>query len=240
MWILDADSVPEPEALSTLLDLYADWTGAQQEETGFLACLPFDQSIGKPVHGLLFTPHGRMVVAPSPEQRYYPCHMTIWSGGLYRMAAVRQVGLPNPDYFVDRGELEYMYRVMKAGYKSYIHQHAVIRHNIRGEQSLSPSQVKIGPIALTFYDAAPFRCYLTCRNTIYFTLYDLKEGRLAKARELLRLRARPGRGPMSGVAWQAAFFTLNFALRPRSHGAHVRACLRGIWDGMTGNIAARY
>ena len=166
--------------------------------------------------------------------------MTIWSGGLYRMAAVRRVGLPNPDYFVDRGELEYMYRVMKAGYKAFIHQDAIIRHNIRGEQSITPNRVKIGPFALTFYDTAPFRCYLTCRNTLYFTLYDLNDGPIAKLRELLRLRSRPGRGPMSGVAWQAAFFTLNFVLRPRTHGAHIHACLRGIWDGVTGNIAARY
>lgn len=156
------------------------------------------------------------------------------------MAAVREVGLPNPNYFVDRGELEYMYRLMKAGYTAVLHQDAVILHNIRGEQSLTPKVFKVGPIALTFYDAAPFRCYLTCRNTLYFTLYDLKDSRFAKFRELLRLGSRPGRGLMSGVAWQAALFTLNFALRPRTHGAHFRACLRGIWDGVTGNIAARY
>jgi rhamnopyranosyl-N-acetylglucosaminyl-diphospho-decaprenol beta-1,3/1,4-galactofuranosyltransferase len=240
MWILDADSLPDPDALATLMELYHGWPSSLQEETGFIACLPLDQSIGKPVHGLRFTPNGRFVVTPSPDQRHYMCHMTIWSGGLYRMAAVRRVGFPNPNYFVDRGELEYMYRVMKAGYKAFIHQDAIIRHNIRGEQSLSPTRVKVGPIALTFYDIAPFRCYLTCRNTLYFTLYELKDGHLAKFRELLRLRSRPGRGPLSGVAWQAALFTLNFALRPRTHGAHVRACLRGIWDGVTGNIAARY
>jgi len=240
MWLLDADSVPELDALATLLELYAGWTGAQQEETAFLACLPIEQSTGKPVHGLRFTSRGRFVVTPSPDELCYPCHMTIWSGGLYRMAAVRQVGVPNPAYFVDRGELEYMYRVMKAGYKAFIHQDAIIRHNIRGEQSLTPNRLKVGPITLTFYDAAPFRCYLTCRNTLYFTLYDLKDGRLAKVRELFRLRRRPGRGLMSGVAWQAALFTVNFALRPRTHGAHVRACLRGIWHGVTGNIAARY
>ena len=42
------------------------------------------------------------------------------------------------------------------------------------------------------------------------------------------------------VAWQTALFTLNFALRPLDHGAHARACLLGIWHGVTGNIAARY
>lgn len=45
---------------------------------------------------------------------------------------------------------------------------------------------------------------------------------------------------MSGVAWEAALLTLHFTLRPRTHGAQIRACLRGIRDGLTSNIAARY
>ena len=84
------------------------------------------------------------------------------------------------------------------------------------------------------------RCYYISRNSLYFTLYDLTDGPLAKFRELFRVRSRPGRGFMSGVAWQAALFTVHFALLPRTHGAQIRACLRGIWDGLTGNIAARY
>jgi hypothetical protein len=33
---------------------------------------------------------------------------------------------------------------------------------------------------------------------------------------------------------------MNFLLRPRNHGGQIRACFRGIWHGITGNIAARY
>jgi GT2 family glycosyltransferase len=73
------------------------------------------------------------------------------------LAAVRRVGLPNPDYFIDRGELEYMYRVMKAGYKAFIHRDAVIRHNVGGT-SVGPSKpLKVGPIAMTLYEAALLR-----------------------------------------------------------------------------------
>jgi len=250
MWILDDDSDPDPEALATLLDLYASWPTSLRRETAFIACLPVDpQSAfssadaspedGQRLHGVLFTPNGRAVVTPAPKQIYYQCHMTIWSGSLFRLAAVRQIGLPNPHYFMDRGELEYAYRVMKAGYKGFIHQGAVVRHNVRGPSMIS-KPVKVGPITLRFYDLAPYRCYYVCRNTLYFTLYDLAEGRLVKFRELWRVRSRPGRSLMSGVAWQSALFTMNFALRPRTHAAHVNACLRGIWHGITGNIAARY
>ena len=235
IWILDADSVPEPEALAMLLGLYAGWPNSLQQETAFIACLPVDE--GQPLHGGLFTRNGRAVVTPAPEQRCYTCHLTIWSGSLFRLAAVRQIGFPNADYFIDRGELEYQYRVMKAGYKGFIDQDAVVRHNILGP-SITSKRIKIGPITLRFYELAPFRCYLICRNTLYFTLYDSAEGRLAKFRELWRVRSRPGRSIMSGVVWQVALLTLNFVLRPRTHGAQIRACLRGIWDGLTGNIAA--
>ena len=40
IWILDADSTADPEALATLLDLYAGWPSSLQEETAFIACLP--------------------------------------------------------------------------------------------------------------------------------------------------------------------------------------------------------
>ncbi len=240
MWILDHDSAPDPEALATLLDTYAGWPGPLQEETGFISCLPLQQPEGEALHGRLFTPHGRAVITPSPEERCYVCHVKVWSGCLYRLAAVRRVGLPNADYFIDRGELEYAYRVMKAGYKGFIHQDALLRHNFHGAPGLGFQHVKIGPIALKFYDMAPLRCYYVCRNTLYFTLYDSRETRFSKFRELFRIRSRPGRSFMSGIAWQTVLLTMNFALRPRTQLPQVLACLRGAWDGLTGNMAARF
>ncbi len=238
IWVLDADAVPEPTALDKLLELYDGWPQDLRDETGFIACLPHAEPDGVPLHGQLFTRHGRFVVSPAPGQRYYPCQLTIWSGCLYRVAAVRRIGLPNADYFMDRGELEYGYRMMRAGYKGFIHQDAGIRQHV---SIFSESKrLKVGPLNLTFYELPPLRCYYTLRNTLYFALYDQADGRLARLRELWRLRSRPGRSFMSGIGWQASLFTLNFAIRPRNHGEHIRACLRGIWHGVTGNIAARY
>jgi glycosyltransferase involved in cell wall biosynthesis len=238
IWILDADAVADPDALERLLDEYTSWPKSRQEETAFIACLPLDQPDDFPRHGCLFTPYGRVVVDPAPGQRCYPCHLTIWSGSLYPLSAVKRIGMPNPDYFLDRGELEYGYRVMKAGYKGFLHQDAVIRQNIRGEPM--PRRVQGGSITPKFFEAAPLRCYYICRNTLYFTIYSLAEGPLTKFRELFSVRARPGRSSPSGIAWQTALFTLNFALRPRGRGAQIGACLRGIWHGLTGNITARY
>jgi GT2 family glycosyltransferase len=225
IWILDADSTPEPEALERLLDLYAGWPRSQQERTAFLSCLPYNEPDGLPLHGGIFTSLGRVPVTPTPEQLYYCCHVTNWSGCLYRLAAVRAIGLPNPDYVLDWGEYEYAYRVMKAGYKAFIHQHAVLRHNIRG-----------GP------GRPAFRCYYTCRNVLYFALYETNEGRIGLLRGAVwRVLPSPGRpGFMRGAAWRTLLFALSFLIRPWQHGEQILACFRGIWHGFTGNIAARY
>jgi GT2 family glycosyltransferase len=225
IWLFDADSVPEPDALQKLLDLYAGWHTGAQNETAFLSCLHYDCRDGKPDHGGLFTPRGSAPSRPVPEARHYLCHFTIWSGCLYRLAAVRQIGLPNPNYVLDGGEGEYAYRVMKAGYKAFIHQDSILHHNIRGHASIAPVEVKLGPAKLIFYEFPPIRCYYSCRNLLYFTLYDRAEGRLWMA-----LPTTVGLTKLM----------LNFLLRPRNHGGQIRACLRGIWHGATGNIAARY
>ena len=168
---------------------------------------------------------------------------------MYRLAAIREIGFPNPDYVLDWGEYEYGYRVTKAGYKGFIHQEATMKHNIRRVQSLSPVTIKLGPFTMTFYDDPPIRCYYLCRNTLYFTLYDSIEGQPSWSQHLAwafrgvvwRLLPAPHRpGMLRGVVWQVLLFALNFIFRPRNHGRQIIACFRGIWDGVTGNISARY
>src|SRR5271170_672939 len=224
IWVLDADSLPEPDALEKLLDLYAGWPRSGSGVTGFLACLHYNVADGVLAHGGVFTAHAFAPVRPAPEEPYYLCHATIWSGCLYRLAAVRQIGLPNPDYVLDWGEYEYGYRVMKAGYKGFTHQGAVLQHNIRGYASLTSAAVKLGPATFRLYEFPPIRCYYRCRNTLYFALYDYDGG---QGRFRLILHAILG----------LARLTANFLLRPRTRGEQILACSRGLWHGVTGNIA---
>jgi len=224
-WVFDADSAPEPDALEKLLDLYASWPRNQQDETAFLCCLHANVQDGVPRHAGLFTPHGITAAQPESGARYYLCHFVIWSGCLYRMAAVRQIGLPNADYMLDWGEGEYGYRVMKAGYKGFTCQDAILHHNVRGSLSFTPIEIKLGPAKFTLYEFSPLRLYYQSRNMVYFLLYEF-----AQWRPLLLLRT------IVGVTRQM----VGFLLRPRNHGKHLRACIRGLWDGITGNIAARY
>jgi len=222
IWLFDADSTPEPDALAKLLHLYAGWPRNLQDKTAFLACLHHDVQDGVPRHGHVFSRHGFKRVMPHPEEWYYPIHVNIWSGCLYRLAAVRQIGLPNADYVLDWGEAEYGYRVMKAGYKGFIHQGAVLDHNIRGYTGFNPTKVKLEHFTFAIQEIAPIRCYYTCRNLLYFALYDATE-------ERFRL-----------LCVGMFLMTLKYLMRPRKHGGQILACLRGLWHGVTGNISARY
>ena len=138
---------------------------------------------------------------------------------------MRQVGLPNPDYFADFGEAEYGYRLMKAGYEGVMYENAVHNHNTRGYASLRPTEVKRGGATVTVLRVPPLRSYYGARNRLYLTLYDF-----AELRPWMILR----------VVYQLAVIALKLALRPRTNAANIRAFSRGVWHGVRGNIAARY
>ncbi len=223
IWVFDADSVPEPDALAKLLDLYTGWPRDVQDKTAFLACLNYNVQDGVPRYGGMFV-GGRFAPIMQVSEDCYPCHVTIWSGCLYRLAAVRQIGLPNPDYVLDWGEAEYGYRVMKAGYQGFTLQDAILHHNY-DHTANKPADIKTGSTTTGFREFAPIRCYYTCRNVLYFGLYDFTESRF---------------GFMGRSAVRVFLFQLSYLMRPRHHRDHILACLRGIWHGVTGNIAARY
>jgi GT2 family glycosyltransferase len=165
-----------------------------------------------------------------PEGRYYPCHVTIWSGCMFRLAAVRRIGLPNADYVLDWGEAEYGYRLMRAGYKGFTHRDAILYHNYdhtaRQAGEIKPPLIPDSvPNTRIFHEFAPIRCYYTCRNVLYFALYDFADGKIGFTRRSM---------------WRVFLFQLSYVVRPRHHLPHIRACFRGIWHGITGNLAARY
>jgi glycosyltransferase involved in cell wall biosynthesis len=223
IWIFDPDGLPAPDALEKLLDLYAGWPRTKQNETAFLTCLHPEKWRDSAHRN--FTWHGLAPIKPRSGERYYPCDITWWSGSFYRMAAVREIGLPNPDYFVDWEESEYANRMIQAGFKGFVSRDAPINSNIRGYASLRPVEIKGDGASSTILEHPPFRCYYTARNRLYFTLYDF-----GKVRPVMLMRMLAGLGLMM----------IRVLRRPGRRGAQMHAFSLGIWHGLTGNIAARY
>jgi rhamnopyranosyl-N-acetylglucosaminyl-diphospho-decaprenol beta-1,3/1,4-galactofuranosyltransferase len=119
-WVFDADSVPEPDALENLLAFYEGLTAAEQERICFLASnmatatgVPKDQPMIFTNSGIEYVPFNS--AAPAIKADFF-----IWSGLLFRMGAVREIGLPSRDYVIDFGELEYGYRAKQLGFESYM------------------------------------------------------------------------------------------------------------------------
>ncbi len=225
VWLFDADSNPEPDALEKLLNLYGEWPQTLQEQIGFISCLPHNVPDNEMLYGGLFTPEGLGHATPAAGERYYPIGFTIWSGCLYRVETVRRLGLPNVDYVLDWGEHEYAYRIMEAGMKAYMVPESIMHHNIRGEMTMESIEVRFGPIAFRYVPLPPIRCYYLFRNGFYFALYVFKEG---------------GRALLKSDCKEMVKLLIKYMVHPRNHKKLIAAGTRGIWHGVTGNITARY
>jgi GT2 family glycosyltransferase len=224
-WIFDADTVPEPDALQKLLAFFERLPPANQEQVCFLAGLPLSatSNIKEPPISL---EGGRMRRLPLGSSREFTeCDLTLWSGSLFRMAAVAEIGLPSADYMLDLAEVEYGFRARQLGFTSYVVHSGVIHHDVGREPGAGQSLYRFGPICLRLYEISPPRCYYSVRNMIYFWLYQYKPQSTAPA--------------LRGIVRSLAT-TLNFVVRPISHRKHLIACLRGFRDGLTRHMERRY
>jgi GT2 family glycosyltransferase len=224
-WVLDADSVPEPDALANLLTFFERLPSREREQVCFLACRLATGSNKADHRPLILTAWGVSQVPIDVGMDHCRCDCFIWSGSLFRMSAVAKIGLPSGDYFMDLAELEYGYRARRLGFSSYVVSGSVLHQDVGRNSGVTTRTWRFGPISFRLYETSPVRCYYHIRNMLYFCLYQYRP-------------VRPRLFVHSIV--HAVFFPRTFAVRPLSHGRHLIACLRGLWDGLTGNMAARY
>ena len=225
VWIFDADSVPEPDALENLLVFYERLAPTAREEVCFLGCratAPGGEAKDEP---MIFKDAGGKPAIPVADAGYSRCDCAIWSGSLYRMTAVEKIGLPSADYVLDWAELEYGYRARQLGFTSYMVHSGVLNHDVGRSPGMVPKIYRLGPLKLQLDELSPIRCYYHVRNLIYFWLYQFKP------RGLNRTVRNIGR---------SFAFTMTFVVRPVSHRRQLIACLRGLWDGLTMHMERRH
>ena len=190
VWILDADCVAEKDALEKLVALYESFPIELKAQVWRLSSLPMERpkwavlegsvrlarfagnTTPQPRHGIVFTSRGYTRVAPIAGQAVYECDGTIWSGNLFKLSAVKKIGLPNPDYVLDWGEYEYGYVGKSHGYRAFMHQSSLLKHNITGISTASFTTYRMGRVAFNMIEMPPIRCYYLVRNVLYFWLYE--------------------------------------------------------------------
>lgn len=224
-WVLDPDSVPEPDALANLLAFFEALPPSEQDCVCFLGCRLPSEGGGADHRPHLLTASGVERLLVDPEASHCECDCFIWSGSLFRMPAVAKIGLPAADYFIDLAELEYGYRARKLGFTSYIVCSSILHQDVGRPPGIITRIWRLGPLSFRLYEMSPLRCYYRIRNMLYFWLYDCRP-------------TRP-RWVFRSIV-NAIFFPRTFAVRPLSHHRHLIACLRGFWDGVTMHMERRY
>jgi GT2 family glycosyltransferase len=223
IYILDADSLPQPDAIERLVLCYEHLSPDLQATTWWLSSL-LKEETGRLHHGCVITSRGIEMVDPAGDPPHYRCDTNMWSGSFYRLGSVREVGLPNPDYVLDWGDVIYGYEGMIRGYTGYLDQSSVVMHHLHPLDTLH-----LRPFASRFvkmYYAPPLRSYYYWRNSVYFWLYRYRGARLGRAR-LSHF--------VTFLKW-----LIKVSLFIREPGPNLRACCRGMWDGIHARLETRY
>ena len=232
IYLLDGDSIPRKDALEKLIEFYQGLAPELQDQVWRLSSLPLEAPHAEPRHGIRFIPAGCAMVRPDPSQQVYECDGTIWSGSLYKLSAVRKVGLPNKDYVLDWGEYEYGYVGKLNGYRAYMHQGSIIDHSV-SDVELPAYLFRIGKwsVRIKKVRVPPIRLYYIFRNTLYFFLHVYHKG------NVLRYLCQPSGSPNFR---HLAKYLLKILLLSENRRADISACIRGALDGLCKNLHHRY
>ena len=222
IWLFDADSVPQPDALENLFEGVLCAAACRARE-GLLSGLPSCQRCrtspddfhrGRQTRRGLYS----ATIAAPAIARCGPARSIVWKRS-ERSGCHRQIISPigeNWNTATARG---------KGGFTSYVVRDSVLDHDVGGAPGISVRRCRLGPIAFQMFNTSPLRCYYFLRNAIIFWLYQCRRRSL---RTVLRMML------------VCVNFAMSFAVRPIARRRQLTACFRGVWDGLTMHLERRY
>jgi len=224
IWVLDADSVPRPDALELLVRL----AEGHDSELGITCASHNLVQLGQMLRGRLLTPGGPRLPQLLADRIAVDCDSVIWSGALINLGVVERVGLPRAgrlgcweDLSLDYGDTEYTYRIHRAGYQIRVHRDSVIDHPVG-----SGLHRRILGCDLYTTNHPPFRRYLYFRNLVFFWL------RLYHRRNWPLL--------LVWFGYRFCMILAGIALLESGRGAKIRACFIGVRDGLCGRLDGNF
>ncbi len=224
LWVLDGDSLPRPDALAKLVSLYESLGEAERAKVGVLSSSQALAGSVEMVQGRVLTPGGPRRPTANDIGDYHECDCAIWSGSLLRVEAVMRVGFPRggekgywDDLALDYGDMEFTYRMRRAGYKVLIDHSSLIDHPLGATRE---KRILGWRVIGRNYSAT--RRYLFFRNLTFFWLYLYSE----KNWPVL-------------IIWFVQRLTvtiLGILVLEGDRLAKISACVRGAWDGLLGRL----
>jgi len=159
-WLLDQDSLPEPNALSELLHTW--------EATGKKAGVLFPSRVDKST-GVIYKPvrwRGKRWTKAFSETNQptdpIPVDAAGFSGMLIHMHILQDAGWPREDYFVGYDDQEFCLRVRDHGFVILYAPTSKIRLSVG-----KPRAFRIAGREILSTNHPPYRYYYTSRNKIY-------------------------------------------------------------------------
>ncbi|HXM94418.1 MAG TPA: glycosyltransferase [Candidatus Dormibacteraeota bacterium] len=217
IWTFDDDSIPDSDALGTLLKGLDSMRGANGG-VGMVAALPVHRATGTIYPPLLWR---EGFVSPSPElfqKQVWFADLAYASGCMVRREVVEKIGLPRADFFMDFFDFEYCLRARSQDYKIAVISAARFAHEVGDARRVRlPGSSRLWP------DHAPWREYYMSRNLAY-AVWWLHPSPRAK-RFVVRHLARHAAGVLL-------------------FGSKKLACLKkmaqGFLDGLRANLGIRF
>jgi rhamnopyranosyl-N-acetylglucosaminyl-diphospho-decaprenol beta-1,3/1,4-galactofuranosyltransferase len=120
VWCMDDDTIPEPTALERLT------VGAPFEaaSTGFICSLGYRLDGSVCTYAKQLQKTGATIVS---------LHYATWLSILIRREAIRAVGLPRREFFMDYEDIDYTARIVAAGFNGYCKRDSIVLHKtLRG------------------------------------------------------------------------------------------------------------
>lgn len=215
VWMLDQDSHPKIDTLEQLLVEYRELT--QSQDVGLIAPLPVDAATGKP-YAVFAWRNGQISIPVTEEAgNVVMADMVISSGSLVRCDAIRRVGLPRKDLFIDFVDYEHCLRLRRGGFLIAVVKRCVMPHTIG-----QPRTVRFLGCSLAWITHKPWRDYYKVRNRA-FVVWHIAPSLRTKA-FVIRQFVKQALGSI--------LFDSNKLVR-------LRYMLLGLRDGISGRLGIR-
>ena len=173
VWALDQDSVAEPEALERHIDLLHTFSPQERASIGVLSSVIRMQPTERLYTGGRLTRLGVRPPSMNSHSTYYVCDVSIWSGALFNISAIRAAGEPRfgrqgiwVDFSMDYSDMDYIFRIKQASFQVLVNPRSQINHPV-GELRSN----RFASIEMYSTNHRPFRRYLYSRNMTYFWLH---------------------------------------------------------------------
>ena len=217
IWTFDQDSVPNNDALESLLK-GIESLGSNDGEVGIAAALPVHTQTGICYAPLLWRDGYAKPPAEQLQQSIWFADLVISSGCMVRRDVVEKVGLPRTDLFMYFVDFEYCLRARSHGYKI-----AVVTSSRFAHEMGNPREVRLPGYSGLWPDRAPWGEYYMSRNMTYAAWWLYPNSRTK--RFVVRHLARHAGGVLL-------------------FGSNKLACLtkmgQGFWDGRRASLGIRF